>query len=91
MISASPPIRHPCAYGIDMSTHAELIAATHDVEATRQLLGADALVYQPLEALKALYADGSMCYACFDAQYPTSDTRQALCDVAREKKAARRS
>jgi len=91
MISASPPIRHPCVYGIDMSTHAELIAATHDVEATRQLLGADALLYQPLEALKALYADDGMCYACFDAQYPTGDARQTLCDVAREKRDAHRS
>jgi amidophosphoribosyltransferase len=49
--SASPPVRHPNVYGIDMPTSRELIAngRTHD-EVAREI-GADRLIYQDLDAL----------------------------------------
>jgi amidophosphoribosyltransferase len=76
--SASPPVRFPNVYGIDMPTRSELIAAHRTDEEICREIGADALVYQDLDALKeALRAvnpaithfDGS----CFDGQYITGD------------------
>lgn len=42
---SSPPMKHPCFYGIDTSTHEELIAARHSVEEIRQIIGADTLTF----------------------------------------------
>lgn len=90
MVSAAPPIRFPCIYGIDMSPHEELVAAHCDTEHVRASLGADALVYQSLDALRDLYRDLPCCYACFDGQYPTRHSQETLSDVAREKRQSRR-
>src|SRR3954467_5094688 len=38
---SAPPIYHPCFYGIDTQIETELIAATHDEEQTREVLGPD--------------------------------------------------
>ena len=68
----SPPIKWPCFYGIDMSTRQELVAADHDVEAVRDLVGADSLSYLSLDSLVAATDSpkGSFCRACFDGNYP---------------------
>jgi amidophosphoribosyltransferase len=42
---SSPPIHHPCFYGIDTQIETELIASTHSVEEIREFLGADSLSY----------------------------------------------
>ncbi|SFG61326.1 amidophosphoribosyltransferase [Sporolactobacillus nakayamae] len=74
---SSPPITHPCFYGIDTSTSSELIASTHSVEDIRELIGADSLVYLSPEGLKkAIGRDPAMkncgqCMACFTGKYPT--------------------
>ncbi|TFH11530.1 MAG: amidophosphoribosyltransferase [Candidatus Atribacteria bacterium] len=91
MLSAAPAIRFPCIYGIDMSTHEELIAADRSTEAIREALGADAVVYQPLESLMNLYSDLPCCYACFNGDYPTGSCSDALRDIAREKKDSNRN
>ena len=91
MISAAPAIRYPCIYGIDMSTHEELLAADRDTEAIRVLLGADAVVYQPLEALMDLYNDLPCCYACFNGAYPTGSCSDVLSDIARDKQLSNRA
>jgi len=49
--SASPPVRHPNIYGIDMPAMSELVAHGRDVEQIRELLGADWLIYQDLDDL----------------------------------------
>jgi amidophosphoribosyltransferase len=72
VISASPPVKHRCVYGIDMATKQEIIAANHDVEAIRAFIGADALVYQELADLRELYKDVAGCFACFSGDYPTA-------------------
>ncbi|HEX9235068.1 MAG TPA: amidophosphoribosyltransferase, partial [Actinomycetota bacterium] len=68
----SPPIQWPCFYGIDMSTKDELIAAHHDMDGVRVLVGADSLAHLSLDALvEATEArKGSFCRACFDGEYP---------------------
>jgi amidophosphoribosyltransferase len=69
---SSPPTTHPCFYGIDTPTRAELIAASHSVPEIRTYLGADSIAYLSLGGLFA-FADGrrdGFCDACFTGQYP---------------------
>ena len=68
----SPPIRHPCFYGIDMPTEEELIASHKSVEEIREHLGVDSLGYLSLEGMKnAVKGHGPYCDACFTGDYPT--------------------
>ncbi|MCC3263754.1 amidophosphoribosyltransferase, partial [Paenibacillus polymyxa] len=46
MASAAPPVRYPDVYGIDIPTVEELVAHGRTVEEVRQIIGADALIYQ---------------------------------------------
>jgi amidophosphoribosyltransferase len=43
--SASPPLRYPCYFGIDIPKEKELIAAGRTVEEVRQYIGVDSLGY----------------------------------------------
>ena len=49
--SASPPVRFPNVYGIDMPSARELIATGRDDAQIAQEIGADCLIYQDLDAL----------------------------------------
>lgn len=74
---SSPPIKNPCFYGIDTSTHQELIAANNSVEEMRQIIGADSLTFLSTEGvMKAIDRDDhsdnrGQCLACFTGKYPT--------------------
>ncbi|MFS0820666.1 amidophosphoribosyltransferase [Bacillus sp. 1P02SD] len=74
---SSPPMKNPCFYGIDTSTHEELIASSHSVEEIRELIGADTLTFLSPEGLvKAIGRpfEGEtrgQCMACFTGKYPT--------------------
>jgi amidophosphoribosyltransferase len=90
--SLSPPLRHPCVYGIDMSTRRELIARDRSETEVADLLGADAVVYQDLADLVEcvrLESPGEIedtCHACFSGFYPTGDIdEQALLTVEQER------
>jgi len=76
--SAAPPVRFPNVYGIDMPTRAELIAAHRSEEEVAREIGADALVYQDLDALKDAVRRcnpklTSFETSCFDGIYITGD------------------
>jgi len=76
--SASPPVRNANVYGIDMPTRAELIAAYRNDEEICREIGADALVYQDLAALKQAVRDLNPALtqfdtSCFDGKYITGD------------------
>jgi amidophosphoribosyltransferase len=76
--SASPPVRYPNVYGIDMPTRAELIATGRTGDEISREIGADALVYQDLDALKAAITAlnpqlATFDTSCFDGQYVTGD------------------
>ena len=76
--SAAPPVRFPNVYGIDMPTRAELIAAHRSEEEVAREIGADALIYQDLEALKDAVRQAnpkltSFETSCFDGVYITGD------------------
>jgi amidophosphoribosyltransferase len=76
--SASPPVRFANVYGIDMPTRSELIAAFRTDEEICREIGADALIYQDLDALKAAVrainpAITQFDCSCFDGSYITGD------------------
>ncbi|MFM7705798.1 MAG: amidophosphoribosyltransferase, partial [Rubrivivax sp.] len=78
LASAAPPVRHPTVSGIDMPTREELVAHGRSLEEIRAFVGADALVYQDLEAMKRVVAalnprlEGFEA-SCFDGRYITGD------------------
>ncbi|MGZ7066386.1 MAG: amidophosphoribosyltransferase, partial [Candidatus Aminicenantales bacterium] len=83
--SYSPPLRHPCVYGIDMQTKAEFVAKDADEKKVARRIGADKVIYQSLDALKkAVRLENpkikNFCAACFDGIYPTGDITQGLLD-----------
>lgn len=84
MVSAAPPLKHPCPYGIDIARRAELVAAEHSVEEVEAELGADALIYPDLAAFKALFGSEGHCFACFDGDYPTAVTEEVRRSIERE-------
>lgn len=51
LASASPPVRHPNVYGVDMPTRKEFVACDLTEDEIRSVLGADGLLYQSLEDL----------------------------------------
>lgn len=69
---SSPPVTHPCFYGIDTDTQDQLIAATKSVEEIAQQIGVDSLAYLSWEGmLAATQVDpNSFCSACFTGDYP---------------------
>jgi amidophosphoribosyltransferase len=71
----APPIRHPCHYGIDMSTREEMVAHGRTVEEIAAELGADSLHYLSLEGVYEAVgvARETHCDACFSGQYPLPD------------------
>ncbi|MEO8203482.1 MAG: amidophosphoribosyltransferase [Betaproteobacteria bacterium] len=76
--SAAPPVRFPNVYGIDMPTRSELIAAHRTEDEVGREIGADALIYQDLDALKECVSRlnprlTSFETSCFDGKYITGD------------------
>ena len=69
---ASPPIRHPCYFGIDFPSQKELVAYDRTVEEVRKFVGVDSLHYLSLEGmLKSVKMPAKKyCTACFSGDYP---------------------
>jgi amidophosphoribosyltransferase len=76
---SSPPIRHPCHYGIDMSTREEMVAHERTVEEIAAELGADSLAYLSIEAVYEAVGTPRErhCDACFTGEYPLGDPEGA--------------
>ena len=72
LLVASPPVFHPCYYGIDTSARGELIAAQYTLEDIRRHVDADSLHYLSLEGLFSSVKRGAeeFCAACFTGRYP---------------------
>ena len=82
LASAAPPVRYPNVYGIDMPTNEELIAHGRTIEEIRQFIGADALIYQDVDAMKRVVSalrPGLQGFeaSCFDGHYITGDVTAA--------------
>jgi amidophosphoribosyltransferase len=83
LASCSPPLRHPCVYGIDMSTRTEFIARDKSVGEIETALGLDGLVYTELDDLVQAVMAGNddlteTCHACFSGEYPTGDVDETM-------------
>jgi amidophosphoribosyltransferase len=93
--SAAPPVRFANVYGIDMPTRTELIATGRSEEQIAREIGADAVIYQDLEALKlAVRAVNPTLTqfetSCFDGVYITGDvTSEYLASVEQKRDSAR--
>jgi len=76
---ASPPIRHPCFYGIDTANQDELIAAKLSIDQIRKYIGADSLGYLSLSGLiRAIgVKKDKLCCACLDGKYPIEVSKEA--------------
>jgi amidophosphoribosyltransferase len=85
--SASPPIRHPHIYGIDMPQVTELIAYQRSVTEIQHLIQADKLIYLDLADLVEVAREGNPKVirfeaSVFDGQYITGDEQAYLTDIA---------
>ncbi|MBT3319742.1 MAG: amidophosphoribosyltransferase [Clostridia bacterium] len=69
---SSPPIKHPCYFGIDTASHDQLIGEKNSVEEIRKLIGADSLNYLSIEDLLKTVegAACNFCVGCFNGEYP---------------------
>jgi amidophosphoribosyltransferase len=72
MYISSPPITHPCFFGIDTSIKKTLIASTNSIEEIRRFLRVDTLNYMTMEGLSKAAGKSldELCYACFNGDYP---------------------
>ncbi len=93
--SASPPVRYPNVYGIDMPNQRELVATGRAEAEVASEIGADLLVYQDLDALKAAVREANPRLvqfeaSCFDGRYITGDvTTDYLSQLAEDRDASR--
>lgn len=69
---SSPPVTHPCFYGIDTDNQDQLIAATKSVSEIAAQIGVDSLAFLSHDGmLKATKEDTNhFCSACFTGDYP---------------------
>ncbi|MEG1663133.1 MAG: amidophosphoribosyltransferase [Clostridia bacterium] len=70
MVVGSPPVKHPCYFGVDMETPDQLIAAYKTEDEICKEIGADSLHYIPLDLLVKSCGGNNFCAACFDGKYP---------------------
>jgi amidophosphoribosyltransferase len=73
---SAPPIKHPCHYGIDMSTREEMIAHGRTTEEVAAELGCDSLHYLSLQGVyEAVRGErATHCDACFSGEYPLANS-----------------
>ena len=93
--SSAPPVRYPNVYGIDMPTRAELIAAHRSEEEVATEIGADALIYQNLDALIEAVRRvnpklDNFEASCFDGRYVTGDVTADYLHVIETRRDAQR-
>lgn len=77
LVSACPPIKNPCFYGIDLPSRTDLIAAHHNNEEIRKYIGVDKLLYQEVDDLveainrRLETPIANPCMACMNGRYIT--------------------
>lgn len=72
---SSPPIRHPCFFGVDFPDTSQLVAHNREEEDVRKILGVDSLHYLSVEGLLGVVGTPQVpseryCAACFNGDYP---------------------
>ena len=71
---SSPPVTHPCFYGIDTDNQNQLIAATKSVKEIEERIGVDTLAYLSWSGMLEATQENTdhFCSACFTGDYPVS-------------------
>ena len=69
---ASPMIKYPCFYGVDISTYEELLCANRTLSEACDAIEADTLAFLSENALYEAGQRSDLCLACFSGKYPTS-------------------
>ena len=86
----SPPVKHPCYYGIDMPSEAELVAAGKTREALEEELArefhVDSMTYLSTEGLREV-AGEQVCSACFDGNYVVPVTEEEKGYILQDRRA----
>ncbi|NJM46705.1 MAG: amidophosphoribosyltransferase [Alkalinema sp. RU_4_3] len=69
---SSPPVTHPCFYGIDTDNQDQLIAATKSVAEIAEQIGVDSLAYLSWAGMlkSTMQPTENFCSACFTGDYP---------------------
>jgi amidophosphoribosyltransferase len=69
---SSPPVAHPCFYGMDFPTKNELIINHMSHAEIERYLNVDSLGYLSVSGMMQAVgmAEGDFCKACFDGRYP---------------------
>lgn len=92
--SSAPRVMYPNVYGIDMPTRSELICGHgQSAEEVARQLGADAVIFLPVEGLKAALSDlnpniEQFDMSCFDGVYVTGDIDEAYLERLEAKRHA---
>jgi len=78
LASASPPVKYPNVYGVDLPSKKEFIANNLTEEEVGRVLGADLLIYQTIEDLIEVGKEhnpriNTFDASCFDAHYVTDN------------------
>lgn len=71
---SSPPVTHPCFYGIDTDNQDQLIAATKSVKEIEKRIGVDTLAYLSWSGMLEATQENTnnFCSACFTGDYPVT-------------------
>ena len=91
LASASPPVRYPNVYGIDMPAASELIAAGRTDAQVCERIGADRLIYQDLADLEKAVRGKNRQLAGFDSSCFSGHYVTGLADGYLETLASRRA
>jgi len=83
---SSPPMKHPCYFGIDTPEKNQLIANALNIDEIKQYITSDSLAYLSLESIHRAIANydsiakNQYCNACFTGDYPLdiTDSRKKL-------------
>lgn len=69
---SSPPVAHPCFYGMDFPTRKELIINNMTHQEIERYLDVDTLGYMTVEGMMSAVhlSKDKFCKACFDGEYP---------------------
>ena len=78
LLISSPPVLHPCYYGIDTAEREKLIARQLDLDGIRSFVRADSLHYLSQEGLMRALGQKQACMACFNGNYPIEIPNGAL-------------
>ncbi len=81
----SPPVRHPCYYGIDMPTRDELVAARLPSVEWPAAFGVDSVTFLSNEALREV-AGRKVCMACFDGDYVVPVSAGEVADIVADRR-----